>query len=393
MQIFPGEDKMKTAGVICEYNPFHAGHAYLLRRLQSAGTVICLMSGNFTQRGEAAILPPVPRAAAAVAAGADLVLELPFPFAAASAEYFATAGVRALAALGADTLAFGSECGDTARLSGAAEKLLSPDFLPYYRQACKKRGSTGAIFDYLGEEFSSNDILGISYLRAIAKERLPLTPMAVRRVGEGYLSGNAAAAYPSAAALRAKLNTSWDILPFLPEETRDIFGAATARTGTADIARLGGAMLAVLRGYGMRKTPFPDTAEMDAGLFARLLSAAEQATDYKTLLAGAACGAYTDGRIRRALLFLLAGVKKSDLAAPPAFLQLLAANEKGLEYLKKTRKTRIVPVLTRKAGAEKLGAAARRERELARISDGLYALCFPNPVTPAELQTAVPAII
>lgn len=384
---------MKHAGVICEYNPFHAGHAHLLGHLRDAETVICLMSGNFTQRGEAAILPPVPRAAAAVAAGADLVLELPFPFAAASAEYFATAGVRALSLLGADTLAFGSECADVTRLENAAEKLLSPGFLPCYRQESKKRGSMGALFDYLGEEFSSNDILGISYLLAIRKEALPLTPFAVRRIGEGYLSANAGAGYPSAAALRAKLSTSGDILPLLPAETREIFRAAAARTGTAETARLGGAMLAVLRGYGMKKTPVPATAEMDAGLFARLLASAEQATDYESLLAGAACGAYTDGRIRRALLFLLAGVTKSDLTAPPAFLQLLAANKKGLAYLSKTRKTRTIPVLTRKAGAEKLGASARRERDLARISDGLYALCFRETVTPAELQTTPPALL
>lgn len=383
---------MKHVGIICEFNPLHAGHAYLLRRMREADTVICLMSGNFTQRGEAAILPPVPRAAAAIAAGADLVLELPFPYAAASAEYFATAGVRALSALGADTLAFGSECGDAVRLETAAEKLLSPAFLPYYRQASKKRGSTGAVFDYLGEAFSSNDILGISYLRAIRKEGLPLALSVVQRVGEGYLSKDTQAPYPSAAALRAKLGTSGGILPLLPPETREIFRDAEQRTGTADISRLGGAMLAALRGYGMRKTPIPATAEMDAGLFARLLDAAETATDYGSLLEGAACGAYTDGRIRRALLFLLAGVQKEDLWAPPAFLRLLAANEKGLAFLGKTRKTRTVSVLTRKAAADKLGVAARRARELARISDGLYALCFPKPVTPAELQTAPPSV-
>lgn len=382
---------MKYAGIVCEFNPLHAGHMHLLRQVRGADAVVCLMSGNFTQRGEAAILPPIPRAAAALAAGADLVLELPFPYAAASAEYFAAAGVRGLAALGVDTLAFGSECGDAARLSAAAEKLLLPGFLPYFRQASKKRGSAGAVFDYLGEEFSSNDILGISYLRAVCRESLSLTPLVVRRVGEGYLSENAGAAYPSAAALRAKLNTSGRILPFLPSETREIFHAAAERTGVADISRLGGAMLAVLRGYGMRKTPFPATAEMDAGLFARLLSAARTATDYQSLLEKTACGAYTDGRIRRALLFLLAGVTKNDLAAPPAFLRLLAANQKGLAFLAKTRKTRTVPVLTRRSGTEKT-ASARRERELAFVADGLYALCFPRPVTTAELQTAAPHI-
>ena len=112
---------MKHVGIICEYNPFHGGHAHLLRSVREAQTVICLMSGNFTQRGEAAILPPRSRAAMALAAGADLVLELPFPYAAGSARYFASAGVRALQALGADTLAFGSE-NRRLRIEGTALK-------------------------------------------------------------------------------------------------------------------------------------------------------------------------------------------------------------------------------------------------------------------------------
>ena len=120
---------MKHVGIICEYNPFHGGHAHLLSAVRKAQTVICLMSGNFTQRGEAAVLPPRSRAAMAMAAGADLVLELPFPFAAGSARYFATAGVRALQALGVDTLAFGSESGDLGALLAAAGRTAEQDFL------------------------------------------------------------------------------------------------------------------------------------------------------------------------------------------------------------------------------------------------------------------------
>ena len=104
---------MKTAGIICEYNPLHRGHAYLMEQARAAGAglLVCVMSGDFTERGEAALLPPVTRAAMAVEAGADLVVELPFPYAASSARYFAGAGVGVLDALGADTLVFGSEGG------------------------------------------------------------------------------------------------------------------------------------------------------------------------------------------------------------------------------------------------------------------------------------------
>ena len=119
---------MQAVGIICEYNPFHAGHAYLLERAREHGVVVCLMSGEFVQRGEAAILTPHARAEMALAAGADLVLELPFPYAAGSARYFATAGVRALAGVGCKALTFGSETADGDAILAGARRLGDADF-------------------------------------------------------------------------------------------------------------------------------------------------------------------------------------------------------------------------------------------------------------------------
>ena len=124
---------MKTAGIICEYNPFHRGHAWqiaeLRRRLGEDTAVVCAMSGDFVQRGDFAIMRAQARAEAAVYGGADLVIELPLPWAISSAEGFARGGVMTLAATGlVDTLVFGSECGDTARLLHTAEALLCEGF-------------------------------------------------------------------------------------------------------------------------------------------------------------------------------------------------------------------------------------------------------------------------
>ena len=105
---------MKNVGIICEYNPLHGGHKYMISRLREMGAerVICLMSGNAVQRGDLAIMPRRLRSASAVSAGADVVFELPFPYSMGSAEFFASAGVDILARLGVDTIAFGSESGD-----------------------------------------------------------------------------------------------------------------------------------------------------------------------------------------------------------------------------------------------------------------------------------------
>ena len=107
-----------VTGIICEFNPFHKGHQYLLRRAREHGaeTVVCAMSGNFVQRGDFAVADKFARAEMAVRCGADLVLELPTPWAMAGAETFARGGVELLAKAGCDTLAFGSECGDLTAL-------------------------------------------------------------------------------------------------------------------------------------------------------------------------------------------------------------------------------------------------------------------------------------
>ena len=385
---------MKHVGIICEYNPFHGGHAYQLRAVREAQTVICLMSGNFTQRGEAAILPPRSRAAMAIAAGADLVLELPFPYAAGSARYFATAGVWALQALGADTLAFGSESADLDALLAAARRTAEQDFDQRLANGARNRGKAAIYFDALGDErVLPNDILAIEYARAVCEggERMTLHP--VLRVGAGYHDTDAEKKYPSATALRASLREGKEISELLPPEVRDIWQAQTKRWGIAETERLGAPMLARLRTMDATDDHEKEIADCGGGLAERLIHAASDATDYQSLCRAAATKKYTDGRIRRALLYLMAGVTREDLLAPPAYLRLLAANERGRIFLSETRKTRTVPVVTKLSDVAALGESAARARRRAAISDGLYALCLSDAVTPAALASEPPLVV
>lgn len=378
---------MKYVGIIAEYNPFHTGHARLLSAVKDADAVICVMSGPFVQRGEAAVLPPHARAEMALAAGADAVLELPFPYAASSARYFATAGVRALAGVGVDTIAFGSETGDLARLTVLAEK--APERV---LRESPERGDAAAYFDALGDAVSSNDILAVEYLRAIRKEAPFLTPFALKREGTPYSAIFNKGEYPSAAAIRAALACGEDVVSLLHPETVEIFTAATEKYGLADTARLGDAMLAFLRGGGASLAKGAKIAECGGGLLERLVRAAGNATDYASLCEGAATKRYTDGRIRRALLCLLAGVRASDLTAHPAYLRLLGANARGREFLAATARRRTVPVVTKPADIKALGAAAERQRTLSLVADGLYAIAAGKGMLPHTLQTAAPVL-
>ena len=382
---------MKHVGIICEYNPFHGGHAHLLREVREAQTVICLMSGNFTQRGEAAVLPPRARAAMAVAAGADLVLELPFPYAAGSARYFATAGVRALQALGADSLAFGSESADLDALLAAARRTTEQDFDEKVANGMRNRGSAALYFDALGDErVPPNDILATEYVRAILEGGENIAPHPILRVGAGYHDLDTKDIYPSATALRAALREGKDITALLPPTVREIWQDEVKRWGIAETERLGAPMLARLRAMDATEKPETEIADCGGGLMERLIRAAADATDYQSLCRAGATKKYTHGRIRRALLYLMVGVTREDLLAPPAYLRLLAANEKGREFLSETRKTRTVPVVTKPCDIAELGERAARARRLAAISDGLYALCLPKAITPAVLATEPP---
>lgn len=209
---------MRTAGIISEYNPFHRGHARqigeLRRRLGAETAVVCAMSGSFVQRGDFAVMRTHARAEAAVRGGADLVLELPLPWAIASAEGFAAGGVGVLAATGAvDTLVFGSECGDTETLKAVAAALESESFAAYLRQGLQEGVSFAAAREaaarkLLGERAAvlaqPNDILGVEYCKAIARQAAALMPLALPRRGVGH-DGGTAEGFASASHIRELL--------------------------------------------------------------------------------------------------------------------------------------------------------------------------------------------
>ena len=136
-----------------------------------------------------------------------------------------------------------------------------------------------------------------------------------------------------------------------------------------------------------------DIADGGGGLLSHLAKAAFRATDYASLCREAATKRYTNGRLRRVMLYLLAGVRRADLVAPPAYLRLLGANAQGREYLSDTRKTRTVPVVTKMSEISALGDVAARQCALEEISRALYALCLPEPTLPLVLAGIPPVML
>lgn len=374
---------MKAVGIICECNPFHGGHQYLLRSARESGAdvIVCVMSGSFVQRGEAAIVDADLRARALLSGGADLVLELPYPFCASGAEFFARAGVEILSRLGVDELWFGSECGDLSLLSRLALVAESDAFRTRYSELASGDAPTAeAYFQLLcevaGVERSclSNDILGIAYLRAVSVLGARLRPVTVKRMGSAYPDTRLAeGTYPSATALRRKWREEGveAILSYLPWEVSQLF-ISVGEVKTADLCYAERWILGQLRVADPQI--FEQIAELGGGLGNRLSALAKECNSLAELLRRAATKKYPNARILRGIVFFLTGVTTSDLSAPIAYVRLLAANRVGCDYLSSARKTATVKVVSRRTELPKNEAALHQERLEARAWS-LYTLC------------------
>ncbi|MBQ8004391.1 MAG: nucleotidyltransferase family protein [Oscillospiraceae bacterium] len=390
---------MRIAGIICEYNPFHMGHKHQIDTLRSMGyeCIVCVMSGNYTQRGELAIFDKYTRAKAAVACGADLVVELPFPYSSLSAEEFANAGVRILASLGADTVSFGSECGDLHTLENAARTILSPDFKQKYSELQRgKLGSAAAYFEAIkyfsgeGPELLSNDILGISYLAAIQKMGLDIKVVPIKREGANYNDKTLfEGVLPSASAIREALNGSEDNIGnildgFVPDPVVHILEDATIR-GIAPISlrNIGTEILSFFRLMTakeiinraiLRCGGGEYIAEDGCGICERVCNTARSSDNFEKFMKACYSSKYTNARINRVILFSVLGVSNALTHKPPEYTTLLAASSAGREILSVARKKCEFEIVTKPADAPRDSV----QRKIGEAADILYSSAFPT---------------
>ncbi len=323
---------MKTVGIICEYNPFHNGHAKQLRSIE--GNKVCLMSGNFVQRGEPAIFDKYTRAKAAVLCGADLVLELPLTYAIRSAEGFADGGVELLSRMGCvDALSFGSECGSVLDIMSTTRLLLSDDFpealrkelaagcsFPAARQrAVTALGGNGALLS------QPNNILAVEYCKAILKYGNKLAPLTITRDGSYHESCDPQ--NPSATTLRS--TDAWS--GFIPEAALSVFQDAPRYS----IAAGERAWLGRLR--SMTETEFEALPYGSEGLWRKVFHACRSEATLEGILAAAKSKRYTHTRLMRLLLCALLGISGEMLNKPAPYVRILAANETGLQILRQIK--------------------------------------------------------
>ena len=334
---------MKTVGIICEYNPLHLGHAkqfQMIRdRLAEDTVIVCLMSGNFVQRGAPAIIDKTLRAKAAVCCGADLVLELPITCALSSAEGFAAGGVRILGSF-CDYLCFGAELADEAVLMQTAAALLSDAFpialrrhldaglsFPAARQAAlEDMGLDGSLLA------APNNILAVEYCKAILSSGCAMKPMPIPR-GGSYHDEEADFENPSATAVRKLMLDSQDFSLFIPEKARPIFQNALLHTMEAGER----AVLAKLR--TMTDAEFEAIPYGSEGLWRKLMHACRGEATVDGIINATKSKRYTRTRIDRMIMCAFLGISLEDLLSPAPYTRVLALNDRGRTALKTARQT------------------------------------------------------
>ena len=354
---------MRAVGIVAEYNPFHNGHAYHLaeaKKRSGAEIAVAVMSGWFTQRGDAAVLPPRVRAEAALKCGADAVFLLPACWAVRDAEHFALAGVSLLERLGCDALSFGVETDDLLRLQAVASVL--EDEPEAFREELRGALDKGMPHPQAVAEAADvvipgaaavlrepNNTLAICYLRALHRLNSAMTPVPVPRLGQ-YRDPNLHPAHPSATAMRLALweGREADALQALPGAAADVLTDALADGWLQPPEALDRPLRARL--LTMTEADWAALPGRSEGVEDRLRKAARQTAPREAMLTLAGTRRYTHARLNRMLTHALLGVTQEDLDAallPPAAC-LLGLNAGAAPLLRRAQENGL-PVIGKAA--------------------------------------------
>ncbi len=398
---------MKATGIITEYNPFHYGHLYHLkkaREISEANTIVCVMNGNFMQRGTPALTDKWSRTRMALLNGVDLIVELPLIYGIRSAEFFAEGAVKTLAATGIiNSIVFGSESGEIESLKELARIFVDePD---YFQQRLKHYLDSGysfpgarekAVRDFLKNSSSCenivkalaapNNILGIEYIKAITKLNSNIKPLTIKRQGADYHSQDTENVIASATAIRKLLTNEIKIQKLVPDSTWGIIREDLHKNkipvrkdilGTLILARLRQIPLSEIKKYH----------GMGNGLESRIKEAAYKTGDLKQLINEIKTRTFTWTRIQRSLLQIIFGLTEENLeflSQGPYYLRILGFNKKGENLLSAIKKNSQIPLITQPADYlhdinTESSDPLIRQLSFDLLSSDLYTLLYSNP--------------
>ena len=360
---------MNITGIITEYNPFHNVHKFHLeeskKQTKSDGT-ICIMSGNFVQRGGPAIIDKWKRTELALNNGVDLIIELPTFYAVSSAEFFAKGAVSILNSLNiVNNLFFGSEIGDAKALSEIAKVLVSED--ERFQNILKENLSLGLTFakareksliEYLNSSeinniiTSSNNILGIEYIKAILKLNSSINPVALKREGSNYNDKSLSQTFSSATSIREVLkNTSniEDLKNIIPLESYEVFSKLQEQDYRFTFEE---EMFKYIK-YKIQTNcvNFNNLYEVTEGLDNKIIKEISSSNSLHEFILKIKSKRYTYSKISRILTHIYLGLDNDDFKdianENNLYVRVLGFNKTGREILSLIKANSSIPLITK----------------------------------------------
>jgi predicted nucleotidyltransferase len=360
---------MKSVGVIVEYNPFHNGHSYHLKaakKMANADVVIAVMSGNFLQRGEPALVSKWYRTEMALRGGVDIVFELPYLFATQKAEVFANGAVSILDAVCCDTLCFGSENGDiqsfhkTIAFMENQQEVYEEKIREYIKTGVSYPKALSLSFDKLAntEELvdlsSPNNILGFQYMKSIKRQNSSLLPLTVKRKNADYHDKSfSSETIASATSLRKALfsdkHGESSIEKYIPEITKDLLKKYNQHFG---VFHQWENYWPYLQFRILQSSPMElkEIYEVEEGIENRLIEAAIRSNSFHEFMEIVKTKRYTWTRLQRICTHILTNAKKNEMNSNQEtahYLRLLGMSKNGKEYLNKMKAHFSLPLISK----------------------------------------------
>ena len=403
---------MKVLGVVVEYNPFHNGHLYHLEKakeLIGADFTVAVMSGNFTQRGEPAIIDKFSRAEIALRHGVDVVVELPFVYATQDAGGFAFGAVGVLHKLGLVTdIVFGSESADEEFLIKVAKVLHEQPWR--YQEILHVKLKKGlsfpnarkeALVEYFREEGTlnpervknierSNDILGVEYVRAILRYGSDIRFHAIKRVGASYTDEHFRGKFSSATSIRklVRERAMELVKEAVPEESFRII-EREIREGRAPVFWEDMERVFLARFRLMNREDFEEIYGFTEGLDKRFWDSAKRAGTLREFVEAVKAKRFTFSRIRRLMLYALFGIKPGMMDKAnklgPQYIRVLGFTEKGRKFLSKAKRVAKVPIITTPSLYKK--ALEELDEERHEVDDSLFLWMFDMDIKATMVHT------
>lgn len=374
---------MKASAIICEYNPFHNGHKHQIDciKAHSDNAVVAIMSGNFTQRGDVAIIDKFSRGKIAVENGADLVIELPTVYASSGAESFARGGVQLAKALGCtEKLCFSTEETNTDLLLKTAEAFKNPNLNDeikknmkrgnYYPQAVEMAFETIYSKSLAQVITQPNNVLAVEYIKML--EGTDIKPFILERIGTGHHEHICRGNITSGSNLRKMiLHNNEDVNKYMPKISHKVF------KNPASIYNLEKAVLFKLR--TMNVDDFAKLPDVTEGLENRIYEAVRKATSLEELLTIIKTKRYTLARLRRIIICALLGIKSHMTKEDVPYIRVLAFNEKGQELMKEIKLKGTLPLITNVAdGYKNLNEKGKEIFNIDLLASDIYSLATDN---------------